>query len=230
MKKEVQALLKRRRSPRSAMPAIFAGCAVLVILLMVFILVATFTSEAGQALFRGTSTPTITATSTAPPATATPSLTFTPAATSTTTETPGPTPTRGPQTYEVQSGDTVFGIATEFGVDFCLLMAVNSITDPANLAIGTALIIPGDDTVLPSPTPLPPLARGARIKYIVQCGDTLETIASKFNSTPEDIASTNKITDPLSIQIGQELDVRVNLVTPTPTLAATATVTPTPTP
>ena len=55
----------------------------------------------------------------------------------------------------------------------------------------------------------------------MQQGDTLQSIAAKFNSTGEDIAKINKITDPNSIQVGQVLEVRVNIATPTPTLTNT---------
>jgi LysM repeat protein len=113
---------------------------------------------------------------------------------------------------------------------------VNNITDPSVLAVGQKLLIPGADTKLPTATPLPTgLPRGAKLTYIVQCGDTLDTIAAKFNSTGDDIAKTNNIKDPLSIQIGQSLQIRVNIATATPTAtgkgptstpAATATATP----
>lgn len=216
MKRGVQALLSRQRRRAQAVPALFAGCAVLVILVIGFMLAAAFFSEAGQVALRGTPTPTITSTSTPMPPTATATQTLTPEATPTVTDTPGPTPTRGPQTYTVEAGDTLFGISAKFNVDFCLLITVNNITDPGSLGVGAQLIIPGDDTVLPSPTPLPELPRGARIKYTVQCGDTLDSIATQFNSTADDITKTNKLTTPVELQIGQVLDIRVNLVTPAP--------------
>ena len=62
------------------------------------------------------------------------------------------------------------------------------------------------------PTGLP---HGAKLNYVVQCGDTLDSIAAKFNSTGADIAKTNNITNPTSIQIGQVLIVRINIATPT---------------
>ena len=86
------------------------------------------------------------------------------------------------------------------------------------LAVGQKLLIPGPDTQLPTATALPTgLPRGAILNYIVQCGDTLDSIGGKFNSTGADIAKLNKIKDPLSIQIGQTLKVRVNIATATPT-------------
>ena len=53
-------------------------------------------------------------------------------------------------------------------------MAVNNIVDASVLAVGQKLLIPGPDTQLPTATPLPTgLPRGAKLDYVVQCGDTL---------------------------------------------------------
>jgi LysM repeat protein len=56
-------------------------------------------------------------------------------------------------------------------------------------------------TPLPTatPTPTPPTI------YIVQAGDTLKKIARKFDVTVLDLIEVNGITDPNSLQIGQEL-------------------------
>jgi LysM repeat protein len=79
---------------------------------------------------------------------ATPTATVTPAATvtpQTTPEaTPSPTPIRG--TYEVQAGDTLSGIADQFGVDLETLAEANDIADPD-------LIYPGQVLIIPAPTP-----------------------------------------------------------------------------
>jgi LysM repeat protein len=186
-----------------------------------------------------TSTPTETATPTNT-ATNTPLPTDTPTVTNTPTETATPTAS-GPFPYTVQEGDTLFGIAEKFNVDFFVLVAINNL-DPANplIRIGDQLTIPGPNTQLPTATPLPPnLPRGTKIEYIVQPNDTLAIIAEKFNSTVEDILEQNKLDNPNVIFFGQRLIVRVNLVTPvpptptpiatvTPTSAAVATATPTP--
>lgn len=41
--------------------------------------------------------------------------------------------------------------------------------------------------------------------YVVQPGDTLSRIASRYDSTVRDITNANKITDPTKIQVGQTL-------------------------
>ncbi len=79
------------------------------------------------------------------------------------TYTPAPTPT--PIIYVVQSGDTLLGIAIQYGVTLDALQRANAIADPRFIREGQALIIPtGEDAatgslpvfeqqILPTPTP-----------------------------------------------------------------------------
>ncbi len=72
------------------------------------------------------------------------------------TRTPAPTPT--PIIYVVQKGDTLIGIAKQFGISATLLQTANGIVDPRRLQIGQELLIPPQDEgsrhVLPTPTPV----------------------------------------------------------------------------
>lgn len=52
-------------------------------------------------------------------------------------------------------------------------------------------------------TPLPANTPGTT--YEVQAGDTLASIAQRFNSTIKDIQNANKIADPTKLQVGQTL-------------------------
>ena len=221
MKKEVQALIKRRRA--RMFPAILAGIALLIILGFVVLMVAII--PRARSLGIGvTDTPTVTLTPTVQPTATTPPAPDTPAATPTITETAGPSPTPTQLIYTVVEGDSLFTIAEQFRANVCLMMALNNIVDASALSVGQTLIIPTGNEELPTSTPLPTgLPRGARLEYTVQCGDTLDSIAGQFNSTGEDIATENDIDDPLSIQIGDILTVRVNIATPTPTSTFTAT-------
>jgi LysM repeat protein len=180
------------------------------------------------ALF-ATETPTPTLTSTA---TATATATVTPSITPTETASPSPTlaPTQsGPFQYQVEEGDNLWSIAGKFNADLLVLIAINNL-DPANpvIRVGDKLIIPGPDTQLPSPTPLPPnIRKGTKINYTVLLGDSLLAIALRFNSTVDDIKKENKIDNENQIFPGQILVVPVNLVTavPTPTITATVNLT-----
>ncbi len=178
-----------------------------------------------------TETPTVTPTST-PTSTAT--LTSTPTETATPTETLTPTPSM-PFNYEIQSGDTLYGLQEKFGLgdDFlCTIQILNPGIDINNISLGQTIVLPNPDLRCPTPTPidLTTLRRGAEVNYTIQAGDTIAAIASRFNSTVEDILATNNITDPNRIFVGQVIKVRVNLVTPTTTPNPTITPGPTVTP
>ena len=212
MKREVQALINRRRARLA--PFVFLGLVGLVCLAGILLMVNFFTSGPGQSLLR-TPTPTL-----AP--------TDAPLFTDTPTFTPGPSPTPTPITYTVKEGDTLFGIAVQFQVDIQALKLTNNLTGDT-LSVGTILTIPAGDFQTPTPTPLPTgLPRGARIQYTVLLGDTLETIAGQFNSTVEDISRNNDNLTNAKLLAGQVIIVRVNLVTPTP--LPTSTFTPLPPP
>lgn len=169
---------------------------------------------------------------TSPTPTAT--LTLTPSATPTPSNTPTAspvpvTPTRsGPVTYIVQQGDLLSDIAQKYGVTISAIMAANpSLTDPSQIFVGQQLVIPAPGAA-PSPTALPTgLKAGSTILYLVQPGDSLQSIASKFNSTAEDIQKLNNITDPNMIYPGLYLKVHYGIATPTPTVV---TLTPSPVP
>ncbi len=217
----------RRRRERLA-PLILGGLAVVLLLVGIFLVVLWFGGETPPALpgFLASATPTATATVTPPPPTSTPTVTD--------TLEPSLTPTpEGPLTYIVEPGDTLFSIAEKFDVDVVLLMAANEITDPDQLFVNVELVIPQPDFTPPTKTPLPEnLLPGQEIEYVVEPGDTLETIAAQFNSTAEAIAERNEIDDPNAIGVGQILIVPVNIATPTPTFTpragGEATATPTP--
>lgn len=170
-----------------------------------------------------TPTPTETATATAtatitPTSTATPIPTATPTALATSTQ-------AGPFIYQVQEGDNLWAIAQKFKVDLLVLITVNNL-DPANptIRVGYKLTIPAPETKLPSPTALPTnIRRGTKIQYQVQLGDSLLSIAIKFNSTVDDIKKENKIQNENQIFVGQILTIPVNLVTPVPTSTITPT-------
>lgn len=78
-------------------------------------------------------------------------------------DTPTPTLTPTPIIHVIESGDTLYSIAFDYGVNPDALQAVNGIEDPRFLSIGQELIIPvGEEPdegtsnlLLPTPTPEP---------------------------------------------------------------------------
>jgi hypothetical protein len=72
------------------------------------------------------------------------------------TETPLPTPT--PFTYTVKKGDTMLGIAFNYGLTLDQLLAANPTVQPRMLSVGTVLVIPLQSelpTTAPQPTSIP---------------------------------------------------------------------------
>jgi LysM repeat protein len=163
-------------------------------------------------------------------ATETPTPTITPSPTSTSTLTPtatetvtptitqSPTPDK-PFPYTVLEGDTLDGIAKKFNLGddgIQLLLLENPKITAETLHIGDVLQIPEPGRKLPTATPIPAnLPRGTKLNYTIQAGDTIAGIASKFNSTAEDILKENGIAEANKIQVGQVIVVKANLVTPT---------------
>jgi LysM repeat protein len=218
----------RRRRGRMV-PLLLSGVAIVLLVVGLLLVIIWVTGGGIPSLpFLATDTPTPTLTFTSLPPTDTPTITLTPPP----SETPTPS---GPVTYIVESGDTLFSIGDKFGVSTDQLLAYNpNITNPNNIPVGMQLIIPSQDAPLPSLTPLPTnLAPGARITYIVVTGDTLQSIAAKFNSTAEAIAAASKIKVTDTLFVGTKLVVPVGIATPTPTSrvpSATPKPTATPTP
>ena len=122
------------------------------------------------------------------------------------TETPLPTPEDTPVpttvTYEVRPGDTLSTIADKFGTEIQRIREMNLLTTDA-LQVGQVLrmpYVPGLTTPegIPTPTPEP-------FKYTVQEGDTLLSIALRYDVALNQILSLNNLRDEHSITIGQEL-------------------------
>ncbi|MCX6045576.1 MAG: LysM peptidoglycan-binding domain-containing protein [Chloroflexi bacterium] len=144
-----------------------------------------------------------------------------------------PTPT----TYEVQTGDTLGGIAVRFDVTNEALMAANNLTgdDIYRLRPGQSLIIPTTDSSLASVTPTTTATR----TYVIQAGDTPLQIASAFGISAAELLAANNLSgdDARSLRVGQVLTIpgddqlaAESQASPTPTAQATVTAQPTPSP
>jgi LysM repeat protein len=208
-------------------PFIIGSLAVVLVVAGIFILIFWMTSSGKPTLpFLSSKTPTPTNTNTPTPVTPTDTPTITPSETPTPTITLTPTAS-GPFEYVVQEGDTCFALAVKFNADLMVLVKLNEANygPTCNVPVGAKLLIPQPDAKLPTPTAvdLTKLAKGFIFKgYEVQPGDSLGLIAELFNSTVDDIIKLNKL-ESNAIQIGQLLDIRVNIITPAPTRASTIT-------
>lgn len=95
------------------------------------------------------------------------------------------------QTYIVKRGDTLYGISNQFGVSVTELARINNV-DANSLQIGQVLNIPTDSGVNPDNMFL----------YTVVQGDTLYSIAKKYNTTVSSILDLNHLTK-TNLTIGQ---------------------------
>lgn len=141
------------------------------------------------------------------------------------TATPIPLP-GAQQTYVVESGDSCWSIAVDkYGVNFELFMAVNGFSE-CDIHVGDEVIIPGDDDMMPTSTPIPldQYTTGQQIQYTVEMNDSYNDIAAKFNTTLVSIQQLNNVNVYSGFpQYGQVLTIAVNLITPTPSPVPTAT-------
>lgn len=101
----------------------------------------------------------------------------------------------------------------------------------ARLALLSAILALGTNSA-PVAVSTTPAAQGTAETYIVQAGDTLYSIAIKFNTTIAAVQQANNITDPGTLAVGQRLvipgTIAQNVATPPPT-ARGPTAAPTPT-
>lgn len=104
-------------------------------------------------------------------------------------------PSQG-QTYTVQSGDTLSGIAAKFGTSWQQIASDNGIPDPNVIYPGQVLAINGS-----APAPAPQT-------YTVQSGDTLSGIAAAYGTSWQRLADINGLGNPDLIYPGQVLRVR----------------------
>ena len=218
-KKSPQSVIASYQKRQRMMPIFTWGLALLLVLIGVILLVVWFTGPSRPKLaFLSSPTATATLTQTPSPTIPTSTPTITPTASETPTETMTPTPS-GPFEYTVEDGDTCFDLADKYNVDLLVLLTINNFaSNECPIRPGDTILIPAPGQTMPTETELPTdTARGTRIDYTIKEGDTLDAIASKYNTTVEDIMQINNITDKNSINVGEVITVRVNLVTPTAT-------------
>ena len=103
------------------------------------------------------------------------------------------------QTYTVKSGDTLYGISNQFGVSVMDLARANNLSLTDTLSVGKKLTIPSSSGTNPN----------NMFIYTVKKGDSLYSIAKKYDTTTDEIIKINNLkTNALSI--GQQLKLPEN--------------------
>ena len=96
-------------------------------------------------------------------------------------------------TYTVKVGDTLYGISNQFGVSVTELARLNNV-NAENLKVGQILKIPTSSGTNPN----------TMFMYTVKQGDSLYSIARKYNTTVNAIKDLNNLTSN-NLSIGQVL-------------------------
>ena len=102
-------------------------------------------------------------------------------------------------TYTVQKGDTLYGIARAFNTSVQALKELNNLKSDV-LTIGQVLRIASDNDNEP----------GECIVYIVKKGDSLYAIAQKYNTTVDELKRYNNLTSNL-LNIGDRIVIPCNI-------------------
>ena len=99
-----------------------------------------------------------------------------------------------PNTHTVKKGESLYSIANKYGTTVTELKNLNNLTSN-NLSIGQILKLPGtlEETTINT--------------YTVKSGDTLYSIANKYNLTVNELKQLNNLTNN-TLSIGQTLKIR----------------------
>ena len=93
--------------------------------------------------------------------------------------------------YTVKKGDNLYNIAKKYDTSVSNILSLNKLNS-SNLSIGQVLKIPSSSNIINNNV------------YIVKKGDSLYSIANKYNTTIENIKKINKLTSN-NLQIGDKL-------------------------
>ena len=91
--------------------------------------------------------------------------------------------------YTVKKGDNLYSIANRYNINVLDITRLNNLVNN-NLSIGQVLLIPTNETT--------------QTTYIVKSGDSLYSIARKYNTTVDSIKTKNNLKSNL-LNVGQKL-------------------------
>jgi LysM repeat protein len=96
--------------------------------------------------------------------------------------------------YTIKPGDTFYKLARQFNTTIPAIISANPLVNPLFLQIGQTICIPRQQV-------FPPCPEGNY--YIIKAGDTLYSIARRYNVSLDDLIEANPGIDPDRLAIGQ---------------------------
>ena len=116
--------------------------------------------------------------------------------------------------YAIQSGDTLLGIALRYGLDWQDIALSNNMVEDELLQVGRVIHLPGrGGTGGAVDTTTPEIAAGNQT-HSVRPGETLWTIAARYQIAWQDIATVNQLGEYDMLQVGQVLKLPASLDEP----------------
>ena len=105
--------------------------------------------------------------------------------------------------HTIQDGETLASIAVAYGVTVDNILAANGLKDAGMIQTGQVLIIPN---VSPDKqTPPPVIIERYEGRYRAQAGESLHSIALRFDVSVHELAALNNISHPWRVYAGQDL-------------------------
>lgn len=136
----------------------------------------------------------------------------------------------GAQTYTVQAGDTLSKIAARYGTTVSALREANQISGD-KIIVGQKLVIPGakaekpaekpakkpkEEVAPPAPPPAEPAMPAPQttvveppLDYVVQPGDTIDSLAKQFLVRKDQILQLNNLPENAVLQPGQKIKIPI---------------------
>ncbi len=119
--------------------------------------------------------------------------------------TPEVDPVTGNTTYTVVAGDTLGGIAAQFGITLDELLAASGLSIDSVLQVGQQIEVPAGGSAVTTEEATTPPPSGT--SYVVEAGDTLGLIAAQFGITLESLLEANGLTADSVIEVGRTLNI-----------------------
>ncbi|MAS35451.1 MAG: hypothetical protein CL610_15680 [Anaerolineaceae bacterium] len=111
-----------------------------------------------------------------------------------------------PTYHIVQPGETLASIANRYGITVSQIAKLNNISNPNHIEAGKTLtVFELSETAIETNTSANESNDMSETTYIMQRGETLADVATRFGVTWPAIVQANNITDPNRVQAGQRI-------------------------